>query len=144
MTFVNEENFRKGMELLVAMGREKTMLDHKKLSEDLYQYDVGFLFGEIWQRPNLSLRDRQIITLAANVALARPTGSHSHYRSAKKIGLTHEEIMEIIIHVGMYAGWPCMSHAIKQYLEVLEGDEKAEPWSEDRGEAGAKDSDSAP
>jgi 4-carboxymuconolactone decarboxylase len=128
MAFISDESFKKGMDLLIAMGREETMIDHKALSEDLYRYDVGFLFGEVWQRPHLSLRDRQLITLAANVALARPTGSHSHYRSAKKIGVTHEQIMEVIMHVGMYAGWPCMSHAIKQYLEVLEGDAKAAPW----------------
>lgn len=131
MTMVSKEKFDAGMKLLTEMGREATMMDHKRMSEDLYEYSVGFLFGEIWQRPHLSLRDRQMITLAANVALSRPTGSHSHYRSAKEVGLTHEQIMEVIIHVGMYAGWPCMSHAIKQYLEVLAEDPKAQPWSED-------------
>jgi 4-carboxymuconolactone decarboxylase len=131
MPFISDESFKKGMDLLVAMGRENTMMDHKALSEDLYRYDVGFLFGEIWQRPHLSLRDRQLIVMAANIALSRPTGSHSHYRSAKKLGLSHEEIMEVIIQVGMYAGWPCMSHAIKQYIEVLEDDPKAKPWSAD-------------
>lgn len=131
MTYISDESFKKGMDLLVEMGREKTMMDHKALSEDLYRYDVGFLFGEIWQRPHLSLRDRQLIVMAANIALSRPTGSHSHYRSARKIGLSHEEIMEVIIQVGMYAGWPCISHAIKQYLEVLEDEPKAQPWSPD-------------
>ena len=130
-TNVSDEQLKKGMELLELMGREKTMLDHKHLSEDLYQYSCGFLFGEIWQRPHLSLRDRQLLTLAANIALSRPTGSHSHFRSAKKIGMTHEEIMEVIIHVGMYAGWPCMSHAVKQYIEVLNKDDKAKPWAGD-------------
>lgn len=131
MTMVQKDKFDAGMELLTAMGRETTMMDHKRMSEDLYEYSVGFLFGEIWRRPHLSLRDRQMITLAANVALSRPTGSHSHFRSAKKVGLTHEQIMEVIIHVGMYSGWPCISHAIKQYLEVLAEDPKAQPWSED-------------
>ena len=126
---VDDEDMKKGMDLLMHMGREKTMQDHKSLSEDLYRYSVGFLFGEIWQRPHLSLRDRQMITLAANIAMSRPTGSHSHFRSAKQIGMTHEEIMEVIIHVGMYTGWPCMSHAVKQYIEVLEGDKKAETWA---------------
>ncbi|MGG5823923.1 carboxymuconolactone decarboxylase family protein [Falsiroseomonas sp. HW251] len=129
MTIVDDEHFERGMKLLTEMGREKTMRDHKQLSEDLYRYSVGFLFGEIWQRPGLSLRDRQLITLAANIAMSRPTGSHSHFRSAKKIGMTHEEIMEVIIHVGMYTGWPCMSHAVKQYLEVLQQDPTAQPWA---------------
>lgn len=131
MAIVDDEHFDAGMRLLTEMGRETTMKDHKALSEDLYRYSVGFLFGEIWQRPHLSLRDRQLITLAANIAMSRPTGSHSHFRSAKKIGMTHEEIMEVIIHVGMYTGWPCMSHAVKQYIEVLQDDPKAKPWAAD-------------
>ena len=104
------------------MGREQTMLDQKALYEDLYRLSIGFPFGEIWQRPHLSLRDRQLITLAANIALSCPTGGHNHFRSAKRIELTHEQITEFIIHVGMYAGWPCLSHAAKQYTEVLEQD----------------------
>lgn len=129
MSIVDDEHFERGMKLLTEMGRETTMQDHKALSEDMYRYSVGFLFGEIWQRPHLSLRDRQLITLAANIAMSRPTGSHSHFRSAKKLGVTHEEIMEVIMHVGMYTGWPCMSHAVKQYLEVLQSDPKAAPWA---------------
>ena len=86
-----------------------------------------FLFGDIWNRPHLSLRDRQLITLAANIALARPHGTHSHYRSAHHIGITHEEICEIMIHVGMYGGWPCIAHATSQYLEVLE--ERGDPMA---------------
>ena len=122
---VTDEQYRAGLEQMALMGREDTMLDQKVLSEEVYRTSVGFLFGEIWRRPHLSLRDRQLITLAANVALSRPTGSHSHYRSARHIGVTHEEIMELILHVGMYAGWPCIAHAAKQYGEVLE-EEKAE------------------
>src|SRR5690606_36395782 len=87
---------------------------------------VGYLFGEIWSRPNLSLRERQIVTLAANIALARPSGTHSHYRSAKKVGLTHEEICEIMSQVGAYAGWPTRAHANRQYREVLAQDRAKE------------------
>jgi 4-carboxymuconolactone decarboxylase len=119
---VSDEMFEKGMKKLTFMGREKTMMDQKRLYPDLYRLTVGYLFGEIWNRPHLSQRDRQIITLATNVALARPTGSHNHYRSARKLGITHAEIMEVIIQVGMYSGWACMSHAVRQYTEVIEAD----------------------
>ena len=119
---VSDEMFEKGMKKLTFMGREKTMMDQKRLYPDLYRLTVGYLFGEIWNRPHLSQRDRQIITLATNVALARPTGSHNHYRSARRLGITHAEIMEVIIQVGMYSGWACMSHAVRQYTEVIEAD----------------------
>jgi len=60
--------------------------------------------------------------MACNICMARPNGTHSHYRSAKHIGITHEEIMELIIQVGHYAGWPAMAHAVIQYEEVLKED----------------------
>jgi len=73
----------------------------------------------VWARPGLSLRDRQLVTLAANIAMARPTGNFSHYRSAKHIGITHKEICEVMIQVGHYAGWPTVSNAVRQYTAVL-------------------------
>lgn len=114
---------KRGMDLLKKMGREKLMRDQQALYPDLYEMSVGHLFGDVWARPGLSLRDRQLVTLAANIALCRPTGNFSHYRSAKHIGVTHEEIMEIIIQVGHYAGWPTMANAVRQYSMVLEEDE---------------------
>ena len=131
---VSDEMFEKGMKKLTFMGREKTMMDQKRLYPDLYRLTVGYLFGEIWNRPHLSQRERQIITLATNVALARPTGSHNHYRSARRLGITHAEIMEVIIQVGMYSGWACMSHAVRQYTEVIEAD----GLSIDHGDGGEK------
>jgi 4-carboxymuconolactone decarboxylase len=112
----------RGMEILRAMGRENTMLNQKELYPDLYNLSVGYLFGEIWSRPHLDLRERELITLAANVALARPAGTHSHYRSALHLGITREQILELIIHVGHYAGWPAIAHAIIQFAEVLKED----------------------
>ena len=117
-----QQRMEKGMEVLKKMGREHTMMNQKELYPDLYKLSVGYLFGEIWSRPHLSIRDRELITMACNIALARPNGTHSHYRSAKHIGLSKEEIMELIIHVGHYAGWPAIAHAIIQYEEVLKED----------------------
>ena len=67
---VSDESFKKGLEQMKKMGREATMLDQLQLSEDMYRMSVGMLFGEIWTRGELSLRERQLITLAANIALA--------------------------------------------------------------------------
>jgi len=114
--------FKKGMALLTKMGRKDTMLFQKKHYPELYELSVGHLFGDIWHRPHLSLRDRQLITLASNISMARPTGTHSHFRSAQEIGVSKEEIMELIIHVGAYTGWPTMAHALYQFNEVCEED----------------------
>jgi 4-carboxymuconolactone decarboxylase len=117
-----EERMKKGFEILKQMGREDTMLNQKELYPDLYNLSVGYLFGEIWSRPHLSLRERELITMASNISMARPVGTHSHYRSAQHIGITKEEIMELIIHVGHYAGWPAMALAVTQFTEVLKED----------------------
>jgi 4-carboxymuconolactone decarboxylase len=111
MSDFEQERWDKGMEVLRKMGREKTMLNQKELYPDLYKLSVGYLFGEIWSRGHLTLRERELITMACNICMARPNGTHSH-----------EEIMELIIQVGHYAGWPAMAHAVIQYEEVLKED----------------------
>ena len=119
-----EERLERGLDMLKQMGREGTMLDQKELYPNLYEMSAGHVFGNVWSRPHLTLRERQLITLAANIALCRPTGNHSHYKSAKHLGISHEEIMETIIQVGHYSGWPAMARAVKQYQEVLDEDDK--------------------
>ena len=82
------ESFKRGMEVLRKMGRENLMLNQKALYPDMYEMSVAHLFGDVWGRPGLSLRERQLVTLAANIAMARPSGNHSHYLSAQKLGIT--------------------------------------------------------
>ena len=116
--------FERGMKVLKKMGREKLMLNQKALSEDMYDMSVGHLFGDVWGRPGLSLRDRQLVTLAANIAMARPSGNHSHYLSAMHLGITKREIIEIMIQVGHYTGWPTLSNAVRQFTEIMEEKKK--------------------
>lgn len=118
------DRFERGMRVLKKMGREKLMLNQKVLSEDMYDISVGHLFGDVWARPGLSLRDRQLVTLAANIAMGRPTGNHSHYLSSLHLGITKREIIEIMIQVGHYTGWPTLSNAVRQFTEILEEDKE--------------------
>jgi len=115
-----QDRRKRGDKILKQMGRDGLMLNQKDVCADLYDMSVGHLFGDVWARPHLSLRDRQLITLAANVALARTTGNHSHYHSALHIGITEKQIIELIIHVGHYAGWPTIGLALRQLNKVLE------------------------
>jgi 4-carboxymuconolactone decarboxylase len=113
------KRFKRGYAMLKKMGRERLMLDQKAVYPDMYEMSVAHLFGDVWARPGLSLRDRQLVTLAANIALCRPRGNYSHYRSAMHIGITRKEIFELIIQVAHYAGWPTLSLANHQFAEVL-------------------------
>jgi 4-carboxymuconolactone decarboxylase len=118
-----KKRYKRGMDLLKKMGREELMLNQKALSPELYEMSVGHLFGDVWARPGLSLRERQLVTHAANIALARPSGNHSHYRSSEHLGITRKEIIEVMIQVGHYAGWPTISNAVRQYSEVIQEEE---------------------
>lgn len=64
------------------------------------------LYGDIWERPQLSKRDRSLITIAALVALYRPEQLRSHLRRGLENGVTEEEIAEVIVHMAFYSGWP--------------------------------------
>jgi len=116
-----EARMQRGLELLKKLGpRGKGLMVQKRLYPDLYELTVGHLFGDIWTRPHLTLRERQIITLAVNIALVRPRGTPPHLRSALHLGFTIAQIAEIIIHAGAYAGWSAMGHAAHEFAEVLE------------------------
>ena len=128
----SHDRFEHGMRVLKKMGREKLMLNQKALSPEMYEMSVGHLFGDVWGRPGLSLRDRQLVTLAANIAMGRSTGNHSHYLSSLHLGITRRQIIEVMIQVGHYTGWPTLSNAVRQFTEILEED-KARKKAERQG-----------
>ena len=64
------------------------------------------LFGDVWERPGLSKRDRSLITVAVLTALYRPEQLRGHIGRALTNGVTKDEISEIITHLAFYSGWP--------------------------------------
>lgn len=78
------------------------------------------LFGDIWERPQLSKRDRSLITVAALVALNRPDQLRSHLALARQNGVTEEELIETITHLAFYAGWPSAVSAVTVAKEVFQ------------------------
>jgi 4-carboxymuconolactone decarboxylase len=64
------------------------------------------LFGDLWQRPDLSARDRSLVTMAALVAVGQPEQLPFHANRAMDNGLTRQEAAEVVTHVAFYAGWP--------------------------------------
>jgi 4-carboxymuconolactone decarboxylase len=70
------------------------------------------LFGDIWQRPQLSPRERSIATVAALVALNRHEQLPFHLARARANGVRPDELAELITHLAFYAGWPCAASAI--------------------------------
>jgi len=77
------------------------------------------LFGDIWERPELSKRDRSLVTVAALIALNRPEQLRFHLNKALENGLKKEELIEVITHLAFYAGWPNAMNAIMIAKEVF-------------------------
>ncbi len=78
------------------------------------------LFGDVWERPELSKRDRSLATVAALIALNRPDQLRSHLVRARENGVTQEELIETITHLAFYSGWPNAVTAIGVAREVFE------------------------
>ena len=80
------------------------------------------LFGDVWEQPELSKRDRSLITVAVLTALYRTTELRGHMRRALDNGVTQDELRGLITHIAFYAGWPNAVNAGRVALEIFEDD----------------------
>lgn len=78
----------------------------------LAQITEQVLFGDIWQRPQLSPRERSLTTVASLVVLGRLEQLPFHLQLARDNGLTREELVELITHLAFYGGWPTAASAL--------------------------------
>ena len=84
-----------------------------------WAFTTETLFGRVWSRPGLSLRERQMITLAVLITVDADRGSMNHLRWAHNVGITETEMREIIIQTMFYAGWPKGAHAMARFAKIL-------------------------
>jgi 4-carboxymuconolactone decarboxylase len=80
------------------------------------------LFGDVWEQPELSKRDRSLITVAVLTALYRTDELRGHMKRAIDNGVTKDELFGLITHLAFYSGWPCAVNAGRIALEIF-GDE---------------------
>jgi 4-carboxymuconolactone decarboxylase len=78
------------------------------------------VFGDIWERPGLSKRDRSLMVVAVLTALYRTDQLKGHIGRALDNGVTKDEIAEIITHMAFYAGWPTAANAVRVAKEVYD------------------------
>ena len=95
----------------------------RRVAPKLIELTESVVYGDVWERPGLSKRDRSLITVAALVALARPDFVKTHIQRALGNGVTKEEIGELITHLAFYAGWPAAMSAAQQALAVIEAEQ---------------------
>ena len=78
------------------------------------------LFGDVWEQPELTKRDRSLITVAVLTALYRTDELRGHMRRALDNGVTEDELRGLITHLAFYAGWPTAVNAGRVAAEVFD------------------------
>ncbi|MGH7906594.1 MAG: carboxymuconolactone decarboxylase family protein [Candidatus Binataceae bacterium] len=114
-----ERGIKKRTELFGEAGAQRL--------KEMEKFDAGFArilnevcFGDVWSRPGLPVKTRSMITMAVLTALGRFPQLKGHIQGALNVGVTPEEIKEVLIHVSQYAGVPVTVEAIRVFKEVTE------------------------
>ncbi len=105
------------------MPESKELIPAQKIVGDfapkLAELTDNVLFGDVWERAELSKRDRSLITIAALIANGNTEQLTGHLSRAKENGLSETELAEMIIHLAFYAGWPRAMSAVRIAREVF-------------------------
>ncbi len=122
------DRYERGMQKLKEMyGTERASALIATLSDvtpDLARYMVEFVFGDVHSRPALDLKSREIATIASLTSLGTAAPQlRLHIHGALNVGCTQQEIIEVILQMAVYAGFPAALNAIQEARKVF--DERA-------------------
>ena len=92
----------------------------RAVAPKLVELTDAVLFGDVWERPALSKRDRSLITIGVLTALYRTDQLRGHIGRGLDNGLSEEDIGELITHVAFYAGWPVAVNAAQVAKAVFD------------------------
>ena len=119
---MEEEAYRRGLKLFRQMAgpaAEPIRRRWQALAPDFERYVLGFLAGNIWTRPVLDLRVRSLITIAALAGSSRQQGLELNIRMALNNGATRDEIVETLLHLAPYIGFPASWDALTLAARVF-------------------------
>lgn len=112
------ERYERGLETLSRLdggsaGVEGVIAALGDVAPDLSRYLVEFAGGDILSRPELGLREREVATLAALTAMGTAAPQLAvHVRAALNVGVTPREIVEVVMQMAVYAGFPAAVNAL--------------------------------
>lgn len=120
---MTSERYTIGREMLQRVdgkGGDAVVNSLKDIAPDFARYLVEFPFGDIYARPGLDLRSREIATIAALTALGNAAPQLKvHIAAGLNVGLTQEEITEVIMQMAVYAGFPAALNGLFAAKEVF-------------------------
>jgi 4-carboxymuconolactone decarboxylase len=119
----SSNRYERGMALLKQTqgeSAEKVLASLANIAPDLGRYAAEFAFGDIFSRPGLDLKMREMISVAALTALGTAGPQlRVHIAAALRVGCTRQEIVEIIIQMAVYAGFPAALNGAQAAREVF-------------------------
>jgi len=126
---MTSERYQRGWEKLKEVdgeAGEKVIAGLKDIAPDLGRFTIEFPFGDIYTRPDLDLRSREIAVVAALTALGNAAPQLKvHINGALNVGVTRTEVVEIITMMAVYAGFPAALNGMAAAKEVFADRDKA-------------------
>jgi 4-carboxymuconolactone decarboxylase len=123
MSSAENPQYTKGLETRrKVLGREyvdASVAGADDFTKPLQNLVTEYCWGAVWGRPGLSLRDRSMLNLAMLSALNRPHELKLHLRGAMNNGLSQDEVMEILLQVGIYCGMPAAMDSFRTAKEFF-------------------------
>ena len=114
----DDDRYERGRARFLEVHDEKALRAVEGLG-DLGRSIVEYVYGDIYLRPGLSLRDRELAAVATLVALGRSSQIPQHLRAALKAGVTPDELREVIMQTAAIAGFPPAMNAMSTLKSVL-------------------------
>jgi 4-carboxymuconolactone decarboxylase len=90
-----------------------------RMAPDFFRYVAESAFGMLWSRPGLAVRDRSLVTVAQLAALGRTDELRAHLAGALNVGISREELIEVLMQTAIYAGVPAANEALRAAVDVL-------------------------
>jgi len=115
-----EEGMKVRRSVLGDAHVERALKSRSKFNEPFQELITRYAWGEIWSRPGLAQKTRSLLTLAMLVALNRGEEFRLHVKAALSIGVTREEIQELLLQAAVYCGVPAANAAFHAAEEILE------------------------
>jgi 4-carboxymuconolactone decarboxylase len=119
----NQDRYQRGWEKLKEVdgeGGKRVIESLEDIAPDFARYLIEFPFGDIYSRPGLDLKSREIAAVAALTALGNAAPQLKvHIHGALNVGCTRQEVVEIIMQMAIYAGFPAALNALFAAKEIF-------------------------
>ena len=120
---MSDELLEQGTEVARQLWGERTGdgpgIPAQKLAPEFFEMVTRFCFGGFWARPQLDLRSRSLCTVAQLAALGRTEELRGHLMGARNLGISREELIEVLMQTSQYAGIPAAVNALNAAADVL-------------------------